>query len=157
MSDISSLLGNAAAPLAVECGGRTFTARLVDQRMKSQWERWLRANALREATEMLGGAEAAAPVVVSMATARKFRWKGHLSNELMQTEEGGLAFAALVFGVPEADMAALFRDRKAETDIVLEQVIAEAFPEEYVAWKARQSGEQEGTPRPNPFTGPPPA
>lgn len=153
---ISSLLGGAnGAPITVEHQGRKFPAVLVKQMLKAQWERWLRLEALREARDLLGNEEAALKAVIGMAAAKAFRWRGVVSNAALGTEEGSIAFAALIFGTPEVEMDVLLKDKEASKkfDAAIEQVIAESFPEEFALLQAKRKAEQElNHPNPSPVS-----
>lgn len=53
MATMSEILGNDAAPLVIEHGGRTYLVRKIDQLIKAEYERWLHGAVLGVEDEAL--------------------------------------------------------------------------------------------------------
>lgn len=127
---VSELLGNWAWPLAIEHAGKTYKARLIADDLRSEWERWLRQRAWREALDVTGDAATAARVCTEMGMGKAFAWGSPLSRTTLASEDGGVTFAGMVLGCKPEVIRKMAEDpkKRAELKTLLDKVVEESNP-----------------------------
>lgn len=130
---VSSILGAHGAPLTLEHAGRVYTARANVQKVRSCFERWLKARVRQTVVEFKDVLPAADFQALLHATSRdiasdRYAFGGAVCEEALGTVPGAIAFASIIFSCTEDEMAVLMQERGDEVKLILDTIIAESTP-----------------------------
>lgn len=132
MSDVSTVLGNAASPPTFTHNGKTYSLRKLDQAGKSRFEEWLKRRAfstLAMFREFLGDGEEYQKHKTQLFRNLErgaFSFHRRLAREAMQTTEGGVQLACILFGCDPDELETLAVEKAAELKDLLERVRVES-------------------------------
>ena len=159
MDSVNSLLGNAGSPRRLSVNGRKYVARLIDQGLKTEWERWLEDQALKPFLRLAGrnatAFNAAVKAISEESLQRKYAWGGQASNDALGTMGGFLGLIAIVFGqeeqpLPEEEARTLFEKAPILVQAAMDTVMVESFPDRAEAIRARIAERDRPKEKPDP-------
>lgn len=130
---ISHVLGTHSPGHKVLLGDRVYTARPVTQKVKAGFERWLERRVIRgfltaQDEDDPGLFRRAVEVVADRIAAGTYAFHGDLAQQVLQTTDGSLALASLIFDCSEEEMLRLMTEKGAEVGAILSLVLRESFP-----------------------------
>jgi len=137
MSDsVSSILNtDGEGPLTIEYNGKKYTAGLITQKVKSDFEKRMERKALdsifsiKDRLEMVEFREAMSSVTRDIASG-VYSFGSELSIEALSTPAGAIAFASILFACSEAEVQSLMIAEKDRFEVVMEMVREKSFPNE---------------------------
>lgn len=131
MSDnLASALGKGHT---IHHDGKTYTARLIVQKVKTGFQRWADERYLSTIASLEGMiSDTEFKRRMSRAINEVVRGRHSFgkpeAKRLMETEDGLIALAAILFGIDAGEMLGLFLAKPEEVKAVIDAVTQESFP-----------------------------
>lgn len=150
MSDVSTVLGTAAVPASFTHNGKTYSLRKLDQAAKTKFEDWLKRRAfatLAMFREALGDGEEYQKHKLQLFRNLErgaFSFHRKLARRAMETIDGGIQLACILFGCDPDELESLSVEKSDELKGLLERLMAESSQRLAASGVKREGGDAEG-------------
>jgi len=127
----TSTIGNFGKPIEFRDGDKVYQIRYLDQRAKQEYEQWIRSNArqlLFEMKDSISGEEWAKEFseYKTNCTTGKYGFHEELCQESLQTKEGMLTLACILFQADRDELLNLMIRRGEEIRLLLDEIKEES-------------------------------
>lgn len=123
---LTSIFGQHAASRSFTHSGRTITVRPLTQKVKAQFEEWMRRQAMQAAA--LAG-DAAIRLTVKDCVAGHYSFFSENAKEILATSAGNIAIASILMDCSEDEVIELLSQRGEEVARLIKEAITESIPE----------------------------
>jgi hypothetical protein len=152
MSELSKALGNSGAAHEVECNGKVYRVKLIDQGVKVAFEKKLYQHA-KDAVVALRkdlDSDQFVEMLSKLTTAYEqgeFAMESARCRKIMKTPKGSMILMSLLLGCDEHEALLVMSQKPQEFKQVLDVVIKESFPGAKVEVKNSDESEDDDSPK----------